>query len=368
MTGRVHDEPLTLAAYAILNEPGDQARNYHEALGLFEHAERLGIEGLWVRQFHLRRPEPGGGLPSPFVFLAWLAARTERLRLGTAAITLPLESPLRVAEDAAVLDALSGGRTELGVANGGAAPGLAELFRGGAAGSAADGRAVSAAGDAAEPGGPGARRAAYQADLARLADALDGAPLSDTGARLNPPSPGLSARIWEATLTERSGYETGIRGNGVLIGTTQTVPAEVTARAYFRGLERYTGSAGSHRPPRLGLATLIYPAKNQETALREARAGIEEKYEWGRAFLPPARTLAEKAASICLHYGTAEQITETIAAQPWFPFATQLMVQTELCYASYAQRADALELFTSEVAPALGWAGAAKAVPVTPRR
>jgi len=355
MTSRVHDEPLTLAAYAILNEPGDQARNYRAALGLFEHAEQLGIDGLWVRQFHLRRPavatassssgpEPGGGLPSPFVFLAWLAARTRRLRLGTAAVTLPLESPLRVAEDAAVLDALSGGRAELGVANGGAAPGLAELFRGSAAG--------------AED--PDARRAAYQADLARLADALDGAALNDAGARLNPPSPGLSGRIWEATLTERSGYDTGARGHGVLIGTTQTVAADVTARAYFRGLEAYAASAGRHRPPRLGLATLIYPARDRETALREARAGIEEKYEWGRAFLPPATTLAEKAASICLHYGTAEQITESIAAQPWFPYATQLMVQTELFYASYTQRADALELFTGEVAPALGWTGAAR--------
>lgn len=99
----------------------------------------------------------------------------------------------------------------------------------------------------------------------------------------------------------------------MLIGTTQTVPAQVTARAYLRGLDRY---AGRYRPPRLGLATLIYPAKDRETALREARAGIEEKYKRGRAFLPPAVTLAEKAAFICLHCGTAEQITESIAAQP----------------------------------------------------
>ena len=77
-----------------------------------------------------RSAGPAGGLPSPFVFLGWLAARTSRLRLGTAAVTLPLESPLRLAEDAAVLDALSGGRVELGVANGGGSPGLAELFRG----------------------------------------------------------------------------------------------------------------------------------------------------------------------------------------------------------------------------------------------
>jgi len=354
VTGRVHDEPLTLAAYAILTEPGDQARNYHAALGLFEHAERLGIEGLWVRQFHLRAagPEPGGGLPSPFVFLAWLASRTRRLRLGTAAVTLPLESPLRVAEDAAVLDALSGGRAELGVANGGSAPGLAELFRG----SAADG----ADGNGAAGGDPDARRAAYQADLDRLAGALDGAAVNQAGARLNPPSPGLAARIWEATLTERSGYDTGRRGHGVLIGTTQAVPAEVTARAYLRGLDEYNGGAAS-RPPRLGLATLIYPARDRETALREARAGIEEKYAWGRAFLPPATTVAEKAASICLHYGTAEQITESIAGQPWYRYATQLMVQTELCYASYEQRAEALELFTRDVAPALGWAGPVRA-------
>jgi len=355
MTARENGEPLTLAAYAILNEARDQARNYHDALGLFEHAERLGVEGLWVRQFHLRRPGPGtqpvpgGGLPAPFVFLAWLAARTTRLRLGTAAITLPLENPLRVAEDAAVLDALSGGRVELGLANGGGAPGLAELFRGG-----------GGSGGGSGPD-PDSRRASYQADLTRLADALAGVPLNDAGARLNPPGAGLTDRIWEATLTEESGFDTGARGHGVLIGTTQTVPAEVTARAYYRGLERYAAQTAS-RPPRVGVATLIYPARDRQTALREAGPGIEDKYEWGRAFLPPASTIAEKAASIGLHYGTAEQITESIASRPWFRYATQLMVQTELFYPSYAHRADALELFVRDVAPALGWAGATQAV------
>jgi alkanesulfonate monooxygenase SsuD/methylene tetrahydromethanopterin reductase-like flavin-dependent oxidoreductase (luciferase family) len=354
---RENDEPLSLAAYAILNEPGDQARNYHDALELFAQAERLGVEGLWVRQFHLRRPGPGtqsapaGGLPSPFVFLGWLAARTSRLRLGTAAVTLPLESPLRVAEDAAVLDALSGGRVELGVANGGSAHGLAELYRGTTALDRAPGGGIEGAG----------RRAAYRANLARLADVLDGARLNASGVQLNPPGPGLAGRIWEATLSEQSGYDTGARGNGVLIGTTQTVPAEVTARAYYRGLNRHAAEFGA-RPPRVAIATLIYPAKDRQTALREAREGIEEKYEWGSRFLPPATTLAEKAASIGLHYGTPEQITESILAQPWFPYATQLMVQTELFYTSYAHRAEALELFVGEVAPALGWADAAQAV------
>lgn len=353
MTARIHDEPLTLALYAILDESGDQAENYRAALAEFERAEELGVEGVWVRQFHLTRGARGG-LPSPFVFLAWLAARTRRLRLGTGIVTLPLETPLRVAEDAAVLDALSGGRLELGVANGGYQPGLPELF----------GRPSYA--DAAS------RRSAYLRQFGELLAALDGHPLDDEGTRLNPPAPGLTGRVWEATLSEQSGFEAGGRGHGVLLGTTQTVPAEVTARAYYRGLETFVASVGDQsdpaRPrPRVGLATLVYPAQDRETALLEAADGIEEKYAWGRDFLGPASTLAEKAAALNLHYGTSDDIAESIAAQPGFPFATQLMVQTELFYDTYAHRTEALEQFTSEIAPQLGWhAPSESADPLTP--
>ncbi|AMM21381.1 hypothetical protein AX769_16135 [Frondihabitans sp. PAMC 28766] len=340
MSARLNDEPLSLAVYAILDESGDQAANYSGALAEFERAEQLGVEGVWVRQFHLARGARGG-LPSPFVFLAWLAARTSRLRLGTGIVTLPLETPLRVAEDAAVLDALSGGRLELGVANGGYQPGLPELF----------GRPSYA--------DPAERRSTYLAQFDELLKAIDGAPLDDLGSRLNPPTPGLTSRVWEATLSEQSGYDAGIRGHGVLLGTTQTVPAEVTARAYYRGLEaRRAQDPDASRPavaPRVGLATLVYPGVDRETALREAALGIEEKYAWGRDFLGEASTLAEKATALNLHYGTSDQIAESIDAQPGFPYATQLMVQTELFYRSYEHRTDALEQFTSEVAPALGW-------------
>jgi alkanesulfonate monooxygenase SsuD/methylene tetrahydromethanopterin reductase-like flavin-dependent oxidoreductase (luciferase family) len=335
VTARLNDEPLSLAVYAILDESGDQAANYLGALAEFERAEQLGVEGVWVRQFHLTRGDRGG-LPSPFVFLAWLAARTATLRLGTGIVTLPLETPLRVAEDAAVLDALSGGRLELGVGNGGYQPGLPELF----------GRPSYT--EAAE------RRATYLAQFDELLTALDGVALDDPGSRLNPPTPGLTSRVWEATLSEQSGYDAGARGHGVLLGTTQTVPAEVTARAYYRGLGARRAKDPA-APPRVGLATLVYPAVDRETALREAAHGIEEKYAWGSSFLGEASTLAEKAAAINLHYGTSEQIAESIDAQPGFPYATQLMLQTELFYRSYAHRTDALEQFTGEVAPALGW-------------
>lgn len=53
------------------------------------------------------------------MFLAHVAAQTDRIRLGTAIITLPMENPLRVAEDAAVLDLLTDGRLEVGFGSGG---------------------------------------------------------------------------------------------------------------------------------------------------------------------------------------------------------------------------------------------------------
>ena len=56
---------------------------------------------------------------APFVFLSQIAARTTRIRLGTGIVTLPLELPVRVAEDAAVLDLMCGGRLEVGIGPGG---------------------------------------------------------------------------------------------------------------------------------------------------------------------------------------------------------------------------------------------------------
>ncbi|EOC3062973.1 LLM class flavin-dependent oxidoreductase, partial [Cronobacter dublinensis] len=93
------------------------AERYRLASEQILHAERCGFDTAWVAQHHFHETE--GGLPSPLLFLAHVAAQTRRIRLGTGIITLPMESPLRVAEDAAVLDLLSEGRVELGLGSGG---------------------------------------------------------------------------------------------------------------------------------------------------------------------------------------------------------------------------------------------------------
>jgi len=83
-----------------------------------EHLESLPLDSLWVGG-HVASPNP---TPEAMVALAWLAARTERVRIGTAILLLPLYPPAVVAKQIADLDLATGGRVTLGVGVGGEYP------------------------------------------------------------------------------------------------------------------------------------------------------------------------------------------------------------------------------------------------------
>lgn len=77
-------------------------------------AERLGFDTLWVHEHHSQSM----AYPAPLMTLSVLAHHTQRIALGTNMVLLPLYHPLRVAEEAAMLDVLSNGRLILGLSAG----------------------------------------------------------------------------------------------------------------------------------------------------------------------------------------------------------------------------------------------------------
>ncbi len=99
-----------------LPETRDAHTHYHNMVEQVVYADRIGIDYAWMVEHHFVRH--GGLLPANYAFLSYLAGRTERIRLGTGATILPLNDPVRVAEQAAALDQLSKGRFDFGVGRG----------------------------------------------------------------------------------------------------------------------------------------------------------------------------------------------------------------------------------------------------------
>ncbi|MDK6769632.1 LLM class flavin-dependent oxidoreductase, partial [Klebsiella aerogenes] len=78
--------PKRLGFFTRLLDHATPQERYQLATEQIRHAERLGFDSAWVAQHHFHENE--GGLPSPLVFLAHAAAHPQRIRLGTAFITL----------------------------------------------------------------------------------------------------------------------------------------------------------------------------------------------------------------------------------------------------------------------------------------
>jgi alkanesulfonate monooxygenase SsuD/methylene tetrahydromethanopterin reductase-like flavin-dependent oxidoreductase (luciferase family) len=91
---------------------------YRNLLEDAQQAERLGYHGVLVAEHHFTNY---CAIPNPLMLAAAIGQRTSRIRIGTAVIVLPLHNPIRVAEDIAEADQLTGGRLEVGFGRGYAA-------------------------------------------------------------------------------------------------------------------------------------------------------------------------------------------------------------------------------------------------------
>lgn len=108
---------MDFGTFLLLQSPS--ARSHEEIFGrgvtLAQHADKLGFESVWCAEHHF---STYGYLARPLMFASHLAAKTERIRVGSAVVVLPLHHPLIVAEEIATADLLSGGRLDVGLGRG----------------------------------------------------------------------------------------------------------------------------------------------------------------------------------------------------------------------------------------------------------
>jgi putative FMN-dependent luciferase-like monooxygenase len=335
---------LDAAAPGLLDE-APAAERYRLATDQIRHAERFGIGRAWVAQHHFRAAE--GGLPAPFVFLAHVAAATSEIRLGTGVVTLPLEDPIRVAEDAVVADLLSGGRIDLGLGSGGTPSSFVPF-----------GQDVAA------------KAVVYDEKLDVLLDALAGREIGGGNTLYPDPSEvvataasraSLGERVWQATFSPAGGTRAGRHGHGLLLSRTQPRSAEAPdatlAELQHPIIDAYVDALPAGVAPRVTASRTVFVADDRSDALRFAERGLHRAAEGLRrsGHRLPDDTLDELIAATDTHLGTPEEVVASLATDSTLARATEVAFQVHSVDAPHDFVLRSIELFATEVAPALGW-------------
>ena len=317
------------------------AERYRLATEQIAQAEKCGFDSAWIAQHHFHEGE--GGLPSPFVFLTHAAAHTSRIRLGTGIVTLPLELPIRVAEDAVVTDLLSGGRLEVGVGPGGNLTAFTAFDL-----------------DSND------RHGLFDRHLATLKTAWSGGALSG-GDRLYPSSPSLVDRIWQATFTVAGARRAGAAGDGLMLSRTQPrspdAPKASLADIQNPMLDAYFEALPKGREPRILASRTVFIADSHKEAMKFAEVGLSRMRHRLAATgnLSSGNLVGDLIAAMDVHVGTPEEVIASLQADTTLQRSTDLTMQVHSIDPPHPYILRSIELFAAEVAPALGWTPEVKA-------
>jgi alkanesulfonate monooxygenase SsuD/methylene tetrahydromethanopterin reductase-like flavin-dependent oxidoreductase (luciferase family) len=325
------------------NVPGTRVRSAQDsllqAIELAVAAEEVGIDGAYFRVHHFAEQQT-----SPFPLLAAIAARTSRIEIGTGVIDMRYENPLYMAEEAAAVDLISGGRLQLGVSRGSPESVVA---------------GYEAFGHLPAEGESDADMA--RRHTARFRVAISGAGIAAANPQVSghigpvpiqPLSATLPERIWWGAGNRASARWAGQQGMHLMSSTLLTedtgVPFDQLQAEQIAGYREAWAEAGHLHTPRVSVSRSIVPLIDDDSrryfGLRaQADARDQVGYidgglaRFGRSYIGEPDQLVEELARDAA-VAAADTLLVTVPNQLGVDFNVRL-----------------LESISRDLRPALGW-------------
>ncbi len=309
-----------------------------QAIDLAQGLDEIGVNGTYFRVHHFA-PQHS----SPMPLLAAIAARTERIEVGTGVIDLRYENPLYLAEEAGAVDLISGGRLALGISRGSPESVVRGYEAFGYTGST-------------DPRGADIAHAHLETFL-RAIDGegmADGDPTSPMGGRagrqrIEPHSPGLRSRVWWGSGSRDSAVWAGRLGLNLMSSTLLTeergIPFSELQAQQIDAYRAAWAEAGHPGQPRISVSRSVFPILTDEDRLYFGRGAGSDQIgvidgllsTFGRTYAAEPDVLIEQLRS-----DRAVMDADTLM----LTIPSQLGVDFNLRIAAS---------FASHVAPALGW-------------
>jgi alkanesulfonate monooxygenase SsuD/methylene tetrahydromethanopterin reductase-like flavin-dependent oxidoreductase (luciferase family) len=318
-----------------LFDGADPGPGHETTLGVIQLGEQLGFDSAWVRHRHLQY-----GISSPVAVLAAATQRTSTIELGTAVIPLGWENPLRLAEDLATVDILSGGRLN---------PGL----------SVGPPMRWDEIAPALYPDTAAAEDFSYER-VERLLRFVRGEPATGFRGtvgievfsdRVEPHSPGLAARMWYGGGSLRSARWAGEHGMNFLTSSVvRAEESEVFADVQLSHVRAFRAAHPDGAAARVSQGLVVIPTDSATAAQREKYARYVEA-RTPRTATPqgPARMMF--ALDLL---GTADEIAAKLYAHAAFREIDEVAFALPFSF----EHEDYVQILTdiaTRLGPALGW-------------
>ncbi|HXT91979.1 MAG TPA: LLM class flavin-dependent oxidoreductase [Trebonia sp.] len=314
----------------------DPGPGHQVTLEMIELGERLGFDSAWLRHRHLQY-----GISSPVAIMAAASQRTSRIELGTAVTPLGWENPLRLAEDLATVDILSGGRINPGFSVG-------------------QPRHWDAVREALYPDTSDGEDFSYER-VSRLLRFVAGEPAAALPAlegfeafssRVEPHSPGLRSRMWYGAGSLASAKWAGENGVNLLLSSVaKAEESEDFAEVQLSHIQTFRDSHPAGPVARVSQGLVVIPTDSASPAQREKYAAyVAARTPRTAAPLGPARMMFARDI-----LGTSLEIAEALYAHAAFREVTEVAFALPFSF-EYEDYVQILTDMATRLGPLLGWA------------